>query len=128
MIRKTSVHTEKAPKGPYSQAVVVESGRLVFASGQLPVDPTTGNVVEGGIETQTEWVLKNLEAVLSEAGSGLSKAVKTMVFLKNMDDFAVMNRIYVTFFKTQPPARSTVQVARLPKDVLIEIECVALAD
>jgi 2-iminobutanoate/2-iminopropanoate deaminase len=130
MAKKTTVQTNKAPRaiGPYSQAVVVEGGRLVFASGQISLDPQTGNVVEGGIEIQTKQVLKNLSAVLDAAGSSLDRAIKTTVFLKDMNDFSVMNRVYESFFKTEPPARSTVQVCRLPKDVLVEIECVALAD
>jgi 2-iminobutanoate/2-iminopropanoate deaminase len=127
---KKTVHTELAPKaiGPYSQAVVAEKGMLVFASGQIPLDPQTGQVVEGGIEAQTRRVFENLEAVLKAAGSGFDRAVKTTVFLKDMDDFAGMNAVYESFFPCVPPARSTVQVARLPRDVLVEIECMALAD
>lgn len=130
MAAKTIVHTDKAPKaiGPYSQAVVVESGRLVFTSGQIPLDPQTGSVLDGGIEIQTKRVLENLSAVLLAAGSGLDRVVKTTVFLRDMNDFSGMNRVYESYFKAEPPARSTVQVCRLPKDVLVEIECVALAD
>ncbi len=127
---RNTVRTDRAPEamGPYSQAVVAGMGNLVFASGQIPVDPATGQVVGNGIEAQTERVLQNLDAVLRAAGSGLDRVVKTTVFLKDMDDFAGMNRVYQTFFKEDPPARATVGVSRLPKDVRVEIECVALAD
>jgi len=130
MAQKQTIQTDKAPPaiGPYSQAIAVRVGRMVFTSGQIPLDPRTGQVVEGGIEVQTKRVLDNLAAVLEAAGSGLDRVVKTTVFLKDLNDFTAMNRIYETFFSTDPPARSTVQVARLPRDVLVEIECTALAD
>jgi 2-iminobutanoate/2-iminopropanoate deaminase len=124
---KEAVATEKAPQaiGPYSQAI--KANGMVYASGQIPIDPATGQVISGNIAAQTERVLKNLEAVLSAAGSSLQKVVKTTVFLKNMSEFAQMNEVYGRFFASEPPARSTVEVARLPKDVLVEIEVVALA-
>ena len=114
-----------APIGPYNQAV--GTGHLVYTSGQIPIDPATGLVVEGDIKAQTEMVLKNLRAILAAAGTGLDRVVKTTVFLKDMGEFAAMNEVYGTFFadKTLAPARSTVEVARLPKDVRVEIEAVA---
>jgi 2-iminobutanoate/2-iminopropanoate deaminase len=126
---KKAIKTDAAPGalGPYSQAIV--AGGLVYCAGQIPLDPTTGNLVSGGIAQQTEQVLKNLRAVLKSAGSDLDRAVKTTVFLKDMGDFAAMNEIYgrPEYFGATPPARSTVEVARLPRDVLVEIEVVALA-
>jgi 2-iminobutanoate/2-iminopropanoate deaminase len=125
---KKIVQTDAAPKalGPYSQAVV--AGGLVFCAGQIPLDPATGNIVEGGIAEQTHQVLKNLRAVLKAAGSDLGQAVKTTVFLKSMDSFAAMNEVYglPEYFGSATPARSTVEVARLPRDVMVEIEVVAL--
>ena len=126
---KRAVQTDGAPKalGPYSQAIVANG--MVYCAGQIPLDPATGNLVEGGIAEQTHQVLKNLRAVLKAAGSDLDRAVKTTVFLKNMDSFAAMNEVYgrPEYFGAHPPARSTVEVARLPRDVLVEIEIVALA-
>ena len=126
---KKPVHSPVAPKalGPYSQAIV--AGGMVYCAGQIPIDPATGQVVTGGIGDQTRQVLKNLKAVLQAAGSDLDRAVKTTVFLKSMDSFAAMNEVYgrPEFFGSHPPVRSTVEVARLPRDVLIEIEVVALA-
>ena len=123
---KQSVQTENAPQaiGPYSQAVVV--GNFVYTSGQIPLDPRTGEFVEGGITEQTEQVLRNLSAVLEAAGSDLSSAVKTTVFLADMNDFAGMNTVYGKFFGENAPARSTIQAARLPRDARVEIEVVAL--
>jgi len=125
---KKIVQTDAAPKalGPYSQAVVANG--LVFCAGQIPLDPATGNIVEGGIAEQTHQVLKNLRAVLKAAGSDLGQAVKTTVFLKSMDSFAAMNEVYglPEYFGSATPARSTVEVARLPRDVMVEIEVVAL--
>lgn len=124
---KRIVHTPRAapPIGPYNQAVVV--GSLVYTSGQIPVDPVTGQVVPGDIKAQTEAVLKNVQAILEAAGSGLDRVVKTTVFLKDMGEFAAMNEVYASFFadRSKAPARSTVEVARLPKDVKVEIEAVA---
>jgi|ERR1700676_5042383 2-iminobutanoate/2-iminopropanoate deaminase len=125
MIQKSLVSTPKAAPaaGPYSQATRTDT--LVFASGQLPIDPATGNIPDG-IEAQTRRSLANLSAVLEEGGASLATVLKTTVFLKNMGDFAVMNGIYAEHFKEAPPARSTVEVARLPKDALVEIEAIAL--
>jgi 2-iminobutanoate/2-iminopropanoate deaminase len=126
---KKPVQTNAAPKalGPYAQAVV--AGGTVYCAGQIPLDPATGNVVAGGVAEQTERVLENLRAVLKAAGSDLDRAVKTTVFIKNMNDFAAMNEVYgrPEYFGPNPPARSTVEGARLPRDVLVEIEVVALA-
>jgi 2-iminobutanoate/2-iminopropanoate deaminase len=126
MIRKI-VSTSDAPAalGPYNQAIM--AGGFIFCSGQVAIDPATGKLVDGGIEEQTERVLNNLKAVLKAAGSGLDKVVKSTVFLKSMDDFKAMNEVYARFFTADPPARAAVQVARLPLDVMVEIECIALA-
>lgn len=120
------ISTPNAPKaiGPYSQAI--KANGFVFVSGQVAFDPATGNLISGGIEQQTEQVLKNLSAILQAAGSGFDKVVKTSVFLKNMSEFAQMNEIYAKFFTGTPPARSTVEVARLPRDVSVEIDVIAL--
>lgn len=123
---KKIVSTEKAPKaiGPYSQAVCIEG--LIYTAGQVGMDPATMELVEGGVEAQTRQVLTNLSHVLESADSGLNFVIKTLVFLQDMDDFARMNSVYAEFFPENPPARSTVQVAGLPKGALVEIECVAL--
>jgi 2-iminobutanoate/2-iminopropanoate deaminase len=123
---KKIVSTDKAPKaiGPYSQAIRTEN--LVFTAGQVGLDPATMELVEGGVEAQARQVLTNLKHVLESADSGLNYVVKTTVFLLDMRDFANMNMIYSEFFPENPPARSTVAVAELPKGALIEIECVAL--
>jgi len=119
------VSTARAPAaiGPYSQGIRL--GNLLFCSGCIPLDPSTKEIVSGGIEAQTEQVLKNLKAVVEAGGSELGKVVKTTVFLKSMNDFATVNEIYAKFFGNHSPARSAVEVARLPKDVLVEIECIA---
>lgn len=124
---REAVSTPNAPKaiGPYSQAI--KANGFVFVSGQVAFDPATGNLITGGIEQQTEQVMKNLSAILQAAGSGWDKVVKTSVFLKNMSEFAQMNEVYAKFFKSAPPARSTVEVARLPRDVSVEIDVIALA-
>ena len=121
------IATDQAPKaiGPYSQAI--RGGGLVFTSGQVALDPATQQVIAGDISAQTDRVLKNLSAVLQAAGTSLDKALRCTVFLKNMGDFAAMNEVYGRYFGAAPPARSTVEVARLPKDVLVEIDVVALA-
>ncbi len=123
---KKEIKTDRAPKaiGPYSQAVV--AGGFVFCSGQIPLDPATNQVVGGPIEDQARRVLANLGALLEAAGSSLAAVVKTTVFLRDMEDFARMNAVYSEFFPAPFPARAAVQAARLPKDVGIEIECVAL--
>lgn len=124
---QTVVTTPAAPTaiGPYSQAVKTPDG-VVYASGQIPIDPATGAIVAGDIREQTDRVLKNLQGVLGAAGSSLAQVVKTTVFLADMGDFAAMNEVYATYFPSNPPARSTVQVARLPRDARVEIEVVAL--
>jgi 2-iminobutanoate/2-iminopropanoate deaminase len=121
-----TVSTENAPGaiGPYSQAV--KTGNLVFCSGQIPIDPATGEFVSNDVAEQTEQVLKNLTAVLEAAGTHLNNVVKTTVFLADMNDFAAMNEVYAKFFDTNKPARATVQAARLPKDARVEIECIAI--
>ncbi len=124
---KQIVETGEAPRaiGPYSQAVV--AGGLVFSSGQIPIDPATGEFVPGGIREQTEQVLRNLSKVLEAAGSGLDRVLKTTVYLADMDDFAAMNEVYGRFFTESQPARSTVQAARLPRGARVEIDVIALA-
>ncbi|MCZ2127059.1 MAG: RidA family protein [Anaerolineales bacterium] len=126
-MNKQIIHTDKAPKaiGPYSQAVRV--GDFIYTAGQVALDPSTMELVAGGVEEQTRQVLANLTQVLAAAGADLSKVVKTTVFLQDMGDFAKMNAIYAEAFTENPPARSTVAVAGLPKGALVEIECVALA-
>ena len=125
-VTRTLVATEYAPAaiGPYSQAVV--AGDFVFCSGQIPLDPTTNQLAEGGIEIQTRRVLDNLAAVLQAAGSSFEQVVKTTIFLADMNDFATVNTIYAEYFGSEPPARATVQVARLPRDVRVEIDAIAL--
>jgi 2-iminobutanoate/2-iminopropanoate deaminase len=125
---KAKVSTAHAPAaiGPYSQAI--KAGDLIYTSGQIPLDPVSGQMVEGGIGPQTRQVLENLQAVLQAAGSDLGRVIKTTVFLKNMSDFAAMNEVYAAYLAPEgvvAPARSTVEVARLPKDALVEIEVVA---
>lgn len=122
-----SIQTDRAPQaiGPYSQAI--KANGFIFASGQIPLDPATMTIVEGGIEEQTERVLDNLKAVLEAAGASLDRVVKTTVYLADMNEFAAMNEIYARYFGATKPARATVQVARLPRDVKVEIDVVALA-
>ena len=122
---KTVISTTNAPAaiGPYSQAVRV--GNLLYTSGQLALDPATGNFVEGGITEQTKQALSNVKAILNEAGTNMGAVIKTTVFLKDMNDFAAMNAVYAEFFSEPFPARSAVQVAKLPKDGLVEIEVIA---
>lgn len=121
------ISTKDAPQaiGPYSQAI--KANGFVFASGQIAIDPSTQQVVAGDVAAQTERVLRNLSEILEAAGSGLGKVVRCTVFLKSMDDFASMNQVYGKYFSSAPPARSTVEVARLPKDVLVEIDVISLA-
>ena len=120
-----SIQTDRAPQaiGPYSQAI--KTNGFIFASGQIPLDPSTMQVVEGDIRAQTERVLNNVKAVLEAAGSSIDRVVKTTVFLADMNDFAAMNEVYATFFAVTKPARSTVEAARLPRDVRVEIEVIA---
>jgi len=123
--QKQVVATPDAPKaiGPYSQAI--KAGGLVFTAGQIPLDPITGQIVGADAAAQTDRVLKNLQAVLHAAGTNLENVVKTTIFLKNISDFAAVNEVYGRYFKNSPPARSTVQVANLPREALVEIEAIA---
>jgi 2-iminobutanoate/2-iminopropanoate deaminase len=120
------ISTHDAPQaiGPYSQAI--KANGFVFASGQIAIDPATQQVIVGDVAAQTDRVLKNVSSILKAAGSGLEKVVRSTVFLKNMSDFAAMNEVYGRYFTAAPPARSTVEAARLPKDVLVEIDVIAL--
>ena len=123
---KELIATDQAPRaiGPYSQAV--RAGNVIFASGQIPIDPATGEFVAGGVAEQTEQVMRNITAVLEAAGSGLNQIVKTTVFLADMNDFMAMNEVYARFFPETPPARATIQAARLPRDAKVEIEAIAV--
>lgn len=124
MTRKI-IKTDKAPQsiGPYSQAV--EAGGFVFVSGQLPIDPRTGNVVQGDIKTQAKLIMENAKAILTASGCGMENVVKAVIYLKNMDDFAAINEVYGGYFIADPPARATVEVSRLPKDVALEMDFIA---
>lgn len=121
------IKTDKAPRvvAPYSQAIVAQ-GKFVFTAGQLGMDPNTGELLTGGVEEQTTQALNNIESVLIAAGSDMANVVKVTVFLKDMNDFAAMNGVYETFFTSDPPARTAVQAARLPKDALVEVEAIAV--
>jgi 2-iminobutanoate/2-iminopropanoate deaminase len=123
---RTIIATKDAPKaiGPYSQAI--KASGLVFCSGQIAIDPATEQVIAGDVAAQTDRVLRNLAEILAAAGSGLGKVVRCTVFLKNMSEFAAMNEVYGKYFSSSPPARSTVEVACLPKNVLVEIDAIAL--
>ncbi len=123
---KNVISTRNAPAaiGPYSQGVVSPAG-LVFTAGQIPLDPATGQLVAADIRTQTRQALENVKAILEAGGSGISRVVKTTVFLKDMNEFSAMNEVYSEYFRESPPARSTVEVSRLPKDVRVEIEAIA---
>jgi 2-iminobutanoate/2-iminopropanoate deaminase len=125
---KKAIQTQAAPAaiGPYSQAI--SANGFLFVSGQIPMDPQTNRLVEDDIVAQTHQVLKNVQAILEAAGSSMAKVVKTTVFLSDLSDFARMNEVYAAYWSTEPPARATVQVARLPRDVRVEIEIIALAD
>jgi 2-iminobutanoate/2-iminopropanoate deaminase len=128
---KKVVSTDNAPKaiGPYSQGIILKECRnLVYCSGQIPIDPAVGKVIEGDIAAQTHQVFKNIKGILTEAGSSLKNVIKTTVFLKSMDDFKAMNEVYAAYFEGDFPARSTVQVAKLPLDVSVEIEVIAYLD
>ncbi|HLL55833.1 MAG TPA: RidA family protein [Myxococcaceae bacterium] len=124
-----TLHSDQAPKaiGPYSQAVVTEPGGLVFLSGQTPLDPATGELIHGDVKAQTERVMENLRAVLKAGGLDFAHVVRCGVFLVDMADFAAMNEVYGRYFPGKPPARTTVQVAGLPKGARVEIDCIAVA-
>ena len=127
MNNKIVISTPEAPSaiGPYSQAI--RAGDILFVSGQIPIDPSTGKLIENGsIKAQTQRVLENLVAIVRAAGGSVENVVRTTVFLRDMNDFAEMNSVYGEFFKSAPPARSTVQAARLPRDVSVEIDCIAV--
>ena len=121
------IHTDKGPKaiGPYSQAV--KANGFIFVSGQTAFDPATGQPIEGGAAAQTERIMQNLKAIVEAAGSSLDRAVRLGVFLKDMNDFTAMNEVYARYFPSSPPARSTVEVSRLPRDFAVEIDLIALA-
>jgi len=123
--KKTVISTERAPKaiGPYSQAV--ETNGFVFVSGQIPIDPATGNLVTGDIREQTRQVMENGKAILAAAGCGMDRVVKATIYLKNICDFAMVNEVYGSYFPAEPPARATVEVSHLPKDVSVEIDFIA---
>jgi 2-iminobutanoate/2-iminopropanoate deaminase len=125
-MKKRVIHTDKAPKaiGPYSQAI--QAGNFVFLSGQIPIDPASGEVVKGDIREQTRRVLDNLKGVLESQHLGMEDVVKVTIFLKDMGNFSQVNEVYATYFPSSPPARSMVQVAKLPRDVDIEIEAIAI--
>ena len=125
---KVVISTKNAPQaiGPYSQGI--RAGPLVFVSGQIPIDPATGDVIKGDIRTQTHRVLENLRGVLEAAGTSLKGVVKTTIFLANMEDYGAVNEVYAEFFKDSKPARATVEASRLPKDVGVEIEAIAIVD
>jgi len=127
MARET-VQTEKAPQaiGPYSQAVKVDCGKMIFCSGQIPLDPKTGAMIEGDLAAQTRQVMENLRAVLEAAGAGFEHVVRCNIFLADMNDFGIVNEVYGGYFPQNPPSRATVQVARLPKDARVEIDCIAV--
>lgn len=124
-LERRAVQTSQAPNavGPYSQAIII--GDMVYCAGQVPLDPATGQLIEGGIEDQTRRVLNNLKAVIEAAGSSMDRVVKTTVFLTTMDNFTAMNGVYGEFFSSPPPARSTVAIAGLPRGALLEIEAIA---
>ena len=126
-IRKILTEKAPAPIGPYSQAVLVD-GKFLYTAGQGPMDPKSGKLVEGGIKEQTRQVMKNLEAILLAGGASLASVVKTTVFLKDMNEFAAMNEVYAEFLGAAAPARSTIEAARLPRDIRVEIEAVAVIE
>jgi 2-iminobutanoate/2-iminopropanoate deaminase len=127
-MEKRIIATAEAPKaiGPYSQAVEVSCGKLIFCSGQIPIDPQTQELLLGSVEEQTRRVLTNLKAVLAAAGCTFENVVKTTIFLRNLGDFSAVNSVYAESFVKNPPARATVEVARLPKDAAVEIDCIAV--
>jgi 2-iminobutanoate/2-iminopropanoate deaminase len=123
VLKKINSDKAPAPIGPYSQAIALDN--LLFTSGQIAIDPNTGDIIDGDVVAQTRQVLENLKAVLSAAGCTIDSVVKTTIYLKNMDDFTQVNEIYAKYFSDSLPARSTVEVSRLPKNVLVEIDCIA---
>ncbi|MBM4054871.1 MAG: RidA family protein [Planctomycetes bacterium] len=127
-MRKIVISTKKAPAaiGPYSQAI--KAGSFVFVSGQIPIIPETGEILQGDVRVQTRQVLENVKNILAASGTSLDRVVKTTIFMKDLNDYAAINDVYKEFFQNEPPARAAVQVSRLPKDVAIEIEVVAIAD
>jgi 2-iminobutanoate/2-iminopropanoate deaminase len=127
MIQKILTNKAPAPIGPYSQAILVD-GKYLYTAGQGPMDPQTGKLVDGDIKTQTRQTLKNLEAILVAGGASLSSVIKTTVFLKDMTEFTAMNEVYAEFLGTAAPARSTIEAARLPRDIRVEIEAVAIVE
>ena len=124
---KEIIYTKQAPEpiGPYSQAIKLTRQNLIYTSGQVAINPETGNIIEGDIKAQTNQVMKNIKALLEESGTTMKNVIKTTVFLKSMDEFAAMNEVYAEYFGDSKPARSTVEVARLPKDAKVEIEVIA---
>ena len=124
---KSVVLTQKAPApiGPYNQGIIV-SGKLLFTAGQIPLDPANGQIIQGDIKAQTRQALNNVQAILEQGGAAMKDVVKTTVFIKDMNEFSAMNEVYAEFFKDMPPARSTVEVSRLPRDVKVEIEAIAV--
>jgi 2-iminobutanoate/2-iminopropanoate deaminase len=126
-IQKIITDKAPAPIGPYSQAILAD-GKFLYLAGQIPIDPISGKIVEGDVKLQTRQVLKNIEAVLLAAGASFQSVVKTTVFLKDMNDFAAMNEVYSEFLSTSAPARSTIEVVRLPRDARVEIEAVAVIE
>ncbi len=129
-IMKQAIQTDKAPTaiGPYSQAIKSSSGTVIYCSGQIPLDPSTMEIVGSNATEQCNQVMNNLKAVLTEAGAELNNIVKTTIYLSDMNDFTAVNEVYGSFFTGTPPARATVEVSRLPKDVTIEIDCIAVID
>jgi 2-iminobutanoate/2-iminopropanoate deaminase len=128
MVNRRVISTDNAPQaiGPYSQAVVADASRLVFCSGQISIDPTTGTFTQGDIRQQTQQVLRNLNAVLEAAGSSLAKVVKITIYIKDLKDYADLNEAYTGFFGVDPPARAVIEAARLPKDALLEMDAIAV--
>lgn len=122
------IHTDDAPKaiGPYSQALKIDAGKMIFCSGQIPLIPETGEMVEGGIVEQTRQVMENMKAVLAAAGATFEDVVRCNIFVKDLNDFGTVNEIYGQYFPKNPPTRATVEVARLPRDSMVEIDCIAV--